>query len=899
MVFTISCSGEDGKAGKAGNSCTIGKNSDDTFYVYCDDGFEAPIGERGPTGGAGSTGSAGKDGTGCWLGEKDGGNIPVLCGPSKEEGEVKGSIGSCVVLSPSDKEINIKCGSSEVGVCIKAGVGQTFDPSQKYCDAAGDIQDIGTSLYDKCGLEEKKYNTTTHYCGYASQDDADVLNLSVLPVCGKATNDQPNVSDWNSEYCRWVGPKPENAKADTELCPGDKKKINENSWKGEYCGWGSSTATFKTLQTKSQACLIKGTESDPSGPKYKGPNEDTFARGYCEGTAVGNLYYTEQMCGTSSTNKPNEGKWKHQYCGYEKDNITKKVYDDACDEPDSEGNPTGANAVKFNKGYCKADRTGRSTYTDDANDFCGCVPAENFNGCAANTRMNEGTWKGEYCGKTAASTPADQVYKGICDDDNGPNTDVNASGYCMYNQETKQTFRSTYYCVVGGSKKPLNEGSWKGEYCGYSSASSTANDKVYAGVGSNASKGACEILSTKTIGTATLKIPVGANYGGLGAITCEYDTDKKLTKEATKATACTNVAVGASATSNKVPNKDGWAAQYCGYVTKDATGTTLITVTGPGADECAKLAPKSGSKDNWNAYCAVDSKGKMTISKEYCGSGTSASSMNEGSWKGQYCTSDNYLKVCNGGLVGDPTLTAGSTKCVQPLCSNVAGYCEDGTECTTTGSAFWLLDVGGTALSDDGKCVAKKACDAELGLTFVGSNDYSNDSDDNDCECTTITTSGYELNEAHDKCVVTGHETCAYPSNWNAAIGSGICLAPGGAACNAAGGFWQLAGTDAHDDGDLDAAGSCVAKKVCASANGVENVYEDYGSADENDCACTEAQTDKGFVLNSGKCNDECATDYTLDGGKCYSTANGGAISDNCVYPGVWTAGTPNTCVTP
>jgi len=271
------------------------------------------------------------------------------------------------------------------------------------------------------------------------------------------------VSDWKKEYCGYsisvvAGPPRKitvTAGISTTYCE-DGKPINKDAWSKEYCGY-KDKSTFATS-------AIKGLcdDYDPAdviNNKNLGPNELAFGHGYCEvifsNRKTGITVYSDTTCGTAASNKINNGKWNNEYCGFS--NVTPaptspdKIYKGLCEDGDK-----GPHSEGYNKGYCKVDaKDGPANYSTE---FCGATST------AAGKKYNENTWKGEYCGfKNKNATEADKVYSGICDDGKGPNQDSYNSGYCQADT-AGVTKLSDETC---DDKERINEDTWKGEYCGY------------------------------------------------------------------------------------------------------------------------------------------------------------------------------------------------------------------------------------------------------------------------------------------------------------------------------------------------------------------------------------------------------------------------------------------------
>jgi len=354
------------------------------------------------------------------------------------------------------------------------------------------------------------------------------------------TGEQPNEVIWENKYCSYTHPKSKGVIALAEVCgdpsKGVKVKINEGSFQGQYCGWSSATATWPSVQKGSCPNPTNVEDADDVGwREYKGPHEAHYNAGYCAYNRQGKVTFSTDIC--EANKHPNSSKWNGEYCGYANKSASSaaKVHTGICDDGQ------GPHMNGFNDGYCEYDRsifgtklstnfcvdeigsdnlpvrTGKPNEGSWKGEYCGCANkdctklkvvsglcddgdgpqlgennkgycrADHSNGdstylettyCGKSGKINAGSWKGEYCGVAdEESTENDTVYEGACDDGQGPNTDAFASGYCRANRNGK-TEKVTEYCGEGGT---INEGKWKGEYCGFESAASVANDKVLTG----------------------------------------------------------------------------------------------------------------------------------------------------------------------------------------------------------------------------------------------------------------------------------------------------------------------------------------------------------------------------------------------------------------------------------
>jgi hypothetical protein len=637
LAFTISCSaGDDGKNGKDGSSCTVEKNSDGKYEINC--GGDDPVGtfeggepgEKGGKGDDGDNGDDGKNGEYCWLGNKVSGAYQVLCGIDGQ-GTVKGSLDICDVITntANEREVTIKCGSTTVSLCNN----KAFDSSIYFCledpiKVGEEYQYLGSvaAQMDVCG--KATYNTLKQYCGYASEADAKIEKFTVLNICNGIL--KPNESSWANEYCQYTGPK--TAILSSFFCNGDEKKgkINEGKWNNEYCGYSSINAINESVLKGSCAELNKST--------FKGPNEESFGKGYCIGNKDNDTTaYVEVRQGTNC--KPNEGKWKGEYCGWtSKDNDAPKLYSGICDDD------KGPHKSGFNNGFCQADKlTGKTALQTE---FC---DNEKKTG-----KPNEGKWKGEYCGIAGATSSASsagnvKLYSGVCDDGDGPNKDVFNKGYCRAGSDGKTVLETSLLC----GKEKINEGEWKGEYCGYADAESTENDKVYTG--------ACDDGE-------------GPNTDGFGSGYCEANR-KSVTARQT----------GFCGTNGK-PNEGTWNGEYCGFASVNSTEDDKV-YTGACDDNGG---PNKGGFDSGYCQWQEETSTGTSFTSTFCGE---SSKLNENSWKGEYCFADEKVATCVGGTKGDTSRKSTDPASVRCAFEGSTDACSpdrpdlcDETECAALGT---------------------------------------------------------------------------------------------------------------------------------------------------------------------------------------------------------------------
>jgi len=443
--------------------------------------------------------------------------------------------------------------------------------------------------------------------------------------------------------------------------------MNSGSWKGEYCGFAKADVLTKSVvkgvcdDYGANAKMGPDNGEDPYniyGPnkgggkrqlnnlfqstsggnpvaqnnilnKDYGPNEIAFGYGYCTITAAdyknyrdnAKTKYSSRLCGTNKNNKPNDGKWKNEYCGLSSDskgNVTQVVLSDICDNlvgPKSEDNPN------FTNGYCEAERpsdaypTGK---TFNSTKRCPVGKAQKL------TATNEKTWQGQYCGYANATSNDLKVWDGVCDDGYGPHQEGYGYnyGYCQAMKDedsgkakTKLVTRADT-CDDG---KRYNEGSWKGEYCGVVSKEATET---------TVQQGGCDLGE-------------GPNSGTFGSGYCRA-----------RQPALTGLYAGVSVTEysiefcgeNGKPNDGSWKGEYCGY-TAEGTQTVQTGVCGDGT------GPNSTSFGT--GYCVgVQGSKKTQYTSELCGEDGKP---NEGSWKGEYCFADKKIATCTGGYIANPT----------------------------------------------------------------------------------------------------------------------------------------------------------------------------------------------------------------------------------------------------
>jgi hypothetical protein len=619
LVFTISCAdGADGKNGKDGKYCVV----DGDWNILCDD---TPVGKlEGKPGADGRPGKAGKDGDGCWLGAKtEYGSYDIICGTSESNGQYKGTLSGCVAQNLSKYEIVFTCGVNSVNICS----GEVFDPAQQSCDT-----EYGTVLTEPkdyrgwCGRSRTEYDRRTQYCGYSEADTTEAAKkagpTTVFTKCGGTDNiwhidHQPNefeTGGYAKEYCRYYGPNRAWTAAPndnpTDHC--DTKPINKDSWKKEYCGYKTSTAVKRTVIEG--ACdnpyysnriddpnnfgegyypgssLVDPGDPDLSDMGYSpddvitnfwrygwvGPNQKAFGQGYCEvlpaHRKTGKTTYSENLCGTTSKNKVNNGKWNNEYCGFKDQNsvIWDAVYTGLCDDD------KGPHRLKLKKD------NGQDSIL--VKDYCSYKPdgkTELRIVCGTSGMPNKSKWNKEYCGVDATNPSKPWViHNDLCD--LGPY--VAGDSY-------------DDYIIAGGyalAPHTITFGSGNGNVIQYEYVNAPYSFRAYEDRTNETAKYGFDAptLSYYTVG-GTVVHPVSGN-----SIPTHNGDDKKGTKNTNYFKGyCKGLPVGKTAlahsldtcftSGSKKPNNGSWKKEYCGYKN-----------TGAGGNNATKYGPIVNTENN-------------------------------------------------------------------------------------------------------------------------------------------------------------------------------------------------------------------------------------------------------------------------------------------------------------
>jgi len=661
-IYTISCS-EDGAAGADGAGCTI-SGSSAPYTVTCG-GVEVGL-LNGVDGEIGSVGPQGQQGKSCSL-TPSGVSYTVSCG-----GSYQGILSGCVATKAADStssEAVINCGPTKISLCNSV----VFDPTVSTCKLGGGTESAafcgGYSESDSSGAGVL-YDKRKQYCGFKDSAAFVAGTPTVLDLCYNSWNGSSNVLF-----------------SDDGTHSPNKAVLNittDTAWvlASYSSGWGIPSPA---LDWQGQYCMVdlQRTVSNSNG--------------------------TLRLVEVKHTATPGET-----------------------------AVPGGDHISPLN---------GISPLPGDSTAFC--------NG--KKEKFNENTWKGEYCGFASATAKLRSKVTTACGDGTMPHENFWDEGYCSIPLDTAQQHLTTIsydYCgptlrvaagartapeVVWAKRVKINAstvqgilpaGSFKNEYCGYSikdwqkTLASKVNFATSAGTG---------YITGDTLATAKAYIVVSGNPD---AASLAQDTLylTKLTGACTNYTPGTTTiynagpnarnaydfsiatagAVGTSAFGTAAPRK--WLAQYC-----QGQNANDVKLTVP-----APTAPQGYL--NFTDFCTVDSAavygagvtltGTNTVihptvgslppdrTPSALGSTKVGGKINEGSYKGQYCT---YETLANfGTLKSDGNMQTGKKATVskanaicddggkpnEALAANYGDYAAaaaliSGTTSTWTGKNYW------------------------------------------------------------------------------------------------------------------------------------------------------------------------------------------------------------------
>jgi len=291
----------------------------------------------------------------------------------------------------------------------------------------------------------------------------------------------------NAQYCAVDQDKVVSlAKPSDNDCASGTEKLNEGAWLGQYCGYATATATTKTKinANVSQTNLVNYTRDTRCGalkpntemPEGSTPAEKAENFQYCtmsKDSVLSLAKPSDNLC-TGTAVKLNEKVFNGDYCGYATATATviTKITPNAAAggaacgalTPNTE-KPEGdtENAKKDNFQYCQVGKDGKMVLAK---------PSDNT--CVANAvKLNEGSWKGEYCGYNSVAASAVIVKITPTAAQGGkdcgalaPNSkskaeSLNETEYCTVDILNQMTI-TTERCALN---QTLNEGEWKGEFC--------------------------------------------------------------------------------------------------------------------------------------------------------------------------------------------------------------------------------------------------------------------------------------------------------------------------------------------------------------------------------------------------------------------------------------------------
>jgi len=432
----------------------------------------------------------------------------------------------------------------------------------------------------------------------------------------------------------------------------------------------------------------------PSKVKYDG------TRRYCgfasEAALTAGTPSILDLCGTSG--KPNEAA----------ENGVTKVWELAT-----------APATTWKDEYCKVTRTvaitasttyGTGNSTDSSlfaiTDVSAKATPEYCGG--VKVKLNQDTWKGEYCGYADAEAVSKTVVNNACGDAKNPDEEAFGKYYCQMSKQTDSlTTRVNTVCKVGtptvftetqmnrvDKNTKLVATDWKGEYCGYASAAD------YPTASAN------RVLSVLTglCGDGN-----GPNATAWTNDYCQWQkkTDK-ISKRVTGANNldiyCINTSTTAWQTAGEDEriNENTWKNQYCGYKSKehyDETPRTVSRLTGVCDDD--KGPNQATNVSNWlNQYCQADATGETRVvststtidTDVWCGINAISptrnytGAINKDIWQDQYCgiNKDNF------DALPDP-LTADWVLRAEPLDHPNSATCKPNA---VKGTGSYALGVG-------------------------------------------------------------------------------------------------------------------------------------------------------------------------------------------------------------
>jgi len=319
----------------------------------------------------------------------------------------------------------------------------------------------------------------------------------------------------------------------------------------------------EVFNPETHKCGGSGVEDGPSTDNFLDCEGTTYDKRthYCGFTKAdtldgANASHIYEICnGINGTEKPNSEKWKNEYCEYRGPDI-------------------------FN---AKASTTV----------------------CGDSTRINEGEWKGQYCGLASNLVKVTTALSGVCDFPGkarlaeggssasiGPNQIAFGQGYCAINSEGK-TIYSEIRCgtvanrpndvsrlkpadiadIASGKKK------FPREYCGFASSGSAVRDVLRSDMcddgqgpdASSASFGYCGCIDADCTYPAKIWVKSSAS-GSPYLVPGEYHIE---TSSATGGTQLLTTWCTAPDSKGKRsgPNAGTWKDEYCGYASNNSASS--------------------------------------------------------------------------------------------------------------------------------------------------------------------------------------------------------------------------------------------------------------------------------------------------------------------------------------
>jgi hypothetical protein len=313
--------------------------------------------------------------------------------------------------------------------------------STAYC-----VKDAGTAF--KTADASARFNEGAwkdEYCGYSSKADADEFNFTVQTgIC--TDESKPNSASWGNEYCQ--ARRSGSTTVSSVFCgiaavPATKEyagSINKDTWKDEYCGYASKAAFEaepKALSVLTGVCNTDGSSSDV-GPNQAQSNYTIWLNEYCQADKAGITLVVgtnaasklDVFCLADTTDvdystvdasaRINERTWNREYCGFASKaafEAETKIFSKLVGICDDGYGPNQATSsyVAWTNDYCQVKNDsdkykGLTAKVSGAANapgiYCTEQAGSDFADADASARLNEGSWKGEFCF-------ADNV-KGIC-----------------------------------------------------------------------------------------------------------------------------------------------------------------------------------------------------------------------------------------------------------------------------------------------------------------------------------------------------------------------------------------------------------------------------------------------------------------------------------------------------